>query len=86
MESTWQVGSTSYSRLSLRFSLAGLEEATVRAIVGETAAQVYGLDLGALREVATAIGAPTYEELSDPLDEPPAGASPFAFRTVGPWA
>ena len=86
MESTWQVGKTSYSRLSLRFSLAGLEEPTVRAIVGETAAEVYGLDLDGLRNVASAIGAPTYDELSEPLDEVPAGASPFAFRTVGPWA
>jgi hypothetical protein len=86
MESTWQVGSTSYSRLSLRFSLAGLEEPTVRAIVGETAAQVYGLDLDALGKVATTIGAPTYDELSELLDDVPAGASPFAFRTVGPWA
>jgi predicted TIM-barrel fold metal-dependent hydrolase len=86
MESTWQVGSTSYSRLSLRFSLAGLEEPTVRAIVGETAAKVYGLDLAALRKVAAAIGAPTYNELSEPLEKVPAGASPFAFRTVGPWA
>jgi predicted TIM-barrel fold metal-dependent hydrolase len=86
MESTWQVGNTSYSRLSLRFSLAGLAEPTVRAIVGETAAAVYGLDLKALREVATAIGAPTYDELSERLEDVPAGASPFAFRTVGPWA
>jgi predicted TIM-barrel fold metal-dependent hydrolase len=86
MESTWQVGGTSYSRLSLRFSLAGLEEPTVRAIVGGTAAQVYGLDYEALQKVATTIGAPTYEELSEPLEEAPAGASPFAFRTVGPWA
>jgi predicted TIM-barrel fold metal-dependent hydrolase len=86
MESTWQVGSTSYSRLSLRFSLAGLAEPTVRAIVGETAAEVYGLDLAALQEVARAIGAPTYAELNEPLETVPAGASPFAFRTVGPWA
>ena len=49
MESTWQVGGTPYSRLSLRFALAGLDEATVRAMVGGTAARVYGLDLDALR-------------------------------------
>jgi hypothetical protein len=47
---------------------------------------VYGLDLDALRKVAVSIGAPTYEELSEPLEQVPAGASPFAFRTVGPWA
>ncbi len=86
MESTWQAGATNYSQLSLRFSLAGLDEAAVRAMVGETAAKVYGLDLEALRQVAAAIDAPTYEAISQPLEKVPAGASPFAFRTVGPWA
>ncbi len=86
MESTWQAGETAYSRLSLRFSLSGLGESDVRAIVGETAAKVYGLDLPALREVAAAIEAPTYEAISQPLEAVPAGASPFAFRTAGPWA
>ena len=86
MESTWQVGATPYSQLSLRFSLAGLDEATVRAMVGGTACQVYGLDPSALAPVAERIGAPTYAELTEPLETVPAGASPFAFRTVGPWA
>jgi predicted TIM-barrel fold metal-dependent hydrolase len=86
MESTWQVGPTSYSRLSLRFALAGLDEEVVRAMVGGTAAAVYHLDLPALQGVAERIGAPTFAELSEPLDAVPAGASPFAFRTVGPWA
>jgi predicted TIM-barrel fold metal-dependent hydrolase len=86
MESTWQVGETAYSQLSLRFSLSGLDEPVVRGIVGQTAANVYGLDLPALSEVAARIGAPTYEAISQPLQEAPAGASPFAFRTAGPWA
>ncbi len=86
MESTWQVGATSYSQLSLRFSLSGLDESHVRAMVGETAEKVYGLDLGALRRIAADIGAPTYEAISEPLEQVPAGASPFAFRTAGPWA
>ena len=34
---------------------------------------------------ADRIGAPTYDELTQPLDEVPVGASPFAFRTNGPW-
>jgi predicted TIM-barrel fold metal-dependent hydrolase len=86
MEATWQVGTTPYSKLSLRFSLAGLDEAPVRAMVGATAAEVYGMDLAALGRVAARIGAPTFAEITEPLDEIPAGASPFAFRTVGPWA
>ena len=86
MESTWQVGATSYSQLSLRFSLSGLDESDVRAMVGETAAKVYGLDLAALRRIAADIDAPTYEAISEPLEQVPAGASSFAFRTAGPWA
>jgi hypothetical protein len=27
----------------------------------------------------------THDELTEPLDEVPGGASPFAFRTNGPW-
>jgi predicted TIM-barrel fold metal-dependent hydrolase len=86
MEGTFQVGDTSFGKLSLRFTFAGLDEATTRAILGGTAAEVYGLDLPALERVAADIGAPTFEELSEPVDAVPAGASPFAFRTVGPWA
>ena len=55
-------------------------------MLGGTAAEVYGLDLRALERIATEIGAPTFDELSEPLEAVPAGASPFAFRTVGPWA
>jgi len=93
MEGTFQYpgtdeldGHPSYTRLSLRFALAGLDEPTVRAVVGETAAAVYGLDLDDLARVARSIGAPTFEEISEPLDAVPAGASRFAFRTMGPWA
>jgi predicted TIM-barrel fold metal-dependent hydrolase len=90
MEGTYQYAGAGdpvpYTRLSLRFALAGLEEATVRALVGGTAIEVYGLDGAALAGVAAAIGAPTFAELSEPLDAVPMGASPFAFRTFGPWA
>jgi predicted TIM-barrel fold metal-dependent hydrolase len=86
MEGTFQAGGTSMGKLSLRFTFAGLPEPVVRAVVGETAAEVYGLGLGALAGIAREIGAPTFEELSEPVDVVPAGASPFAFRTVGPWA
>lgn len=93
MEGTFQYpgiedfsGQPSYTRLSLRFALAGMGESDVRAIVGETAANLYGLDLAELRAVAARIGAPTFAELSEPLETVPAGASSFAFRTMGPWA
>jgi predicted TIM-barrel fold metal-dependent hydrolase len=93
MEGTFQypgiedlTGQPSYTRLSLRFALAGTDEATVRAVVGETAASVYGLDLAELSKTAEAIGAPTFAEISEPLDAVPAGASSFAFRQMGPWA
>ncbi len=85
MESTWQLGPTAYSPLSLRFALAGLDEPTARAIVGGTAIDVYGLDADRLAGVAATIGAPTWAELHEPLEAVPAGASPFAFRTRGAW-
>lgn len=88
MEGTWQLGDTSFTRLSLRATFAGLPEGVVRSMLGATAASVYGLDPVALAGIAERIGAPTFAELSEPLapDAVPAGASPFAFRTVGPWA
>ena len=56
MESTFQypgtddfTGATSYGRLALRFTFARLEEGPVRTMLGETAAAVYGLDLGDAR-------------------------------------
>jgi hypothetical protein len=54
-------------------------------MIGGNAVRVYGLDLAALRAVARRIGAPTLQELAQPVVEVPAGASPQAFRTSGPW-
>jgi predicted TIM-barrel fold metal-dependent hydrolase len=93
MESTFQYpgtddfeGQTSYGKLSLRFTFAGLDERVVRAMVGGTACHIYDLDVGALTGVARAIGAPTYDDVNTPLATVPEGASAFAFRTFGPWA
>jgi len=47
--------------------------------------RVYGLDGDKLAGVAEKIGAPTLEELSQPIDEIPIEGSKFAFRTVGAW-
>ena len=67
-------GPTAYSPMSIRFALAGLDEATARAIVGGTAIDVYGLDAdGAGRPPPADIGAPTWSELSEPLER---GAQP----------
>jgi predicted TIM-barrel fold metal-dependent hydrolase len=93
MESTFQysgsddpAGQISYGKLAIRFTFAGLDETHVRGMLGETAATVYELDIAELREIARAIDAPTFEEVSEPLDAVPAGASVLAFRTFGPWA
>ncbi|WTW92519.1 amidohydrolase family protein [Streptomycetaceae bacterium NBC_01309] len=73
-------------KLSIRWTFAGLDRDAVRAMLGGTAAKVYGLDPAALAATARTIGAMTWGEIDAPLEAVPAGASPFAFRTVGPWA
>ena len=89
-EGTWQMpdeGDTrSITKLSMRAAFAGVDEPSVRKMAGENAMRVYGLDPHALAVVASRIGAPTIDELTRPIDAVPAGASPFAFRTFGPWA
>lgn len=76
----------SIGRVALRNTFAGLAPEAVVAMAGLNAARVYGLDTVALAAEARRIGAPTPSELSQPVDQVPAGASPFAFRTFGPWA
>jgi hypothetical protein len=86
MESTFQAGAIPMSHLSMRFTFAGLDERAVRAMLGGTAIDVYGLNRLALQQIADEIGAPSFGDIDVPLDVVPSGASPFAFRTVGPWA
>jgi predicted TIM-barrel fold metal-dependent hydrolase len=86
MEATFQAGDVPISRLSLRNTFAGLDRDAARAMAGGTAIGVYGLDEVALAAIAADIGALTDDELDTPIDAVPAGASPFAFRTMGPWA
>ena len=86
MEATFQAGDVAMSQLSMRYTFEGIDETHVRAMLGGTAAAVYGLDPVALEQVARRIDAPTYEQIAEPLAEIPVGASMFAFRTFGPWA
>jgi hypothetical protein len=75
----------SIGRLAMRFTFAGLGEEPITAMVGGNAVRVYGLDADKLAAVAARIGAPTVDELSQPIDAVPAAGSKFAFRTVGAW-
>jgi predicted TIM-barrel fold metal-dependent hydrolase len=78
-------GEEPHTPQSLRFTFAGLPLEHVAAMVGGNAVRCYGLDGGALAAVARRIGAPSLTDLVQPIDAPPRGASPFAFRTSGPW-
>jgi predicted TIM-barrel fold metal-dependent hydrolase len=82
-------GMPSVTRLALRNTFCGLDEGSIRAMVGANACDFFGLDPAALQRVATAIDAPTIEELRTPIDLAvvPAGASPHAFRSgQGGWS
>lgn len=72
---------------SLRATFAGLPAEPRRAMLGERAVQVLGLDADRLRAVADRIG-PTRAELDEPLAEVPAGADhvSMAFRRLGYWS
>lgn len=78
-------GSHPYSREALRASFAGVDPSEVQEMVGSNAAALYGLDLGRLNEVASAVG-PTHEEIAVPLgaDEVPSDADRCpAFSGLG---
>jgi predicted TIM-barrel fold metal-dependent hydrolase len=80
----WQ--DESMTRLALRFTFAGVPHNQVRAMAGENAARVYGLDLDKLRKTAARIGAPTFAELDRPVETIPEHAGILAFREIGPWS
>jgi|SRR5271169_29969 len=76
-ESTWR-----YTTLSLNKSFEGMPETTIRKMVGENAAKVYGFDLAALAPIVDSVG-PTLTDLSKPFDPkliPPESETGFAFR------
>ncbi len=71
-------GTYPYSKESLRLAFAERDEATLRAVLGENAARVYGFDLPTLDVLAASCG-PTPEEVCAPLDSVPKGATSPAF-------
>jgi predicted TIM-barrel fold metal-dependent hydrolase len=70
---------------SLRATFAGIEESDVRALIGQTAAHVYGFDMTKLHDLAQRIG-PSVEQVAQPLEEVPDTFVGFAFRTKGKFS
>jgi len=77
-------GTYPHTRESLAHTFAGIDPGEVAAMVGGTAAHVYGFDLEALRPVADRIG-PDVAAVRAGLDRVPTDTTSFAFgpRTVG---
>lgn len=74
-----QEGTTPFSIEALRLNFSSVPEADTRAMLGENAADVYDLDLGALQGLADQIG-PSPEEVRRPLT--PAELPAFPDQTV----
>jgi hypothetical protein len=69
-----------HTREALRRSFAGTAPAELRRVLADNAAAVYGFDLAALERLAASVG-PTVEELAEPLEAIPLGAtSPGFYR------
>jgi predicted TIM-barrel fold metal-dependent hydrolase len=89
-EGTWRYSEdeseTPLNHLALRKTFAGAPIDAVRLMAGENAARVYGLDLEKLQEVANNINAPTFREVSVPLDSDPRIWGSCGFREFGGWA
>ena len=75
---------TPMTRIAMRSTYAGLPADATTATLGENAVRVYGLDAGALRTVADRIGAPTLDELAQPVEERPDHWG-MAFRTTATY-
>jgi hypothetical protein len=76
---------TPVTHVAQRFAFWGAPEEPLRAMLGETAAAVDGLDLAALRDVARRINAATVEELRETVHSAPAGVNSLTFRRYGWW-
>ena len=77
-------GTYPHTHESLAHTFAGIDPTEVAAMLGGTAAQVYGLDPAVLRPVADRIG-PSVDAVFAGLDRIPTDTTSFAFgpRTVG---
>lgn len=64
-------GEPSMAKMVMRDAFARIPTDQTAQMLGENAAQVYGLDLEKLRGVAEQIGAPTFQELATPLESEP---------------
>ncbi len=75
-------GTAPYSREGLRLAYAGLPREEVAAMVGGNAARVYGFDPALLDPIA-AVHGPAVEEIAEPLEKVPEGATSPAFAPGG---
>jgi predicted TIM-barrel fold metal-dependent hydrolase len=76
-------GTAPFSHEAIRLTFGGVPEDEVRAMLGTTAAEVYGFDVAFLAPLAERFG-PTVAEVMGGLDEIPAGAESMAFRNHAP--
>jgi hypothetical protein len=76
---------TNMNRLAMRYCFSGLPSEYVPMMVGENGIRAYGLYAAKLQAVANRIGAPTLDDLAQPIDAIPERGGMYAFRTVGPW-
>lgn len=76
-------GTYPFSKEAIARTFAGVPRPEVQAMLGETAAAVYGFDLEVLAPLAAAVG-PTVTEVEAGLDRVPAGATSLAFRDRAP--
>lgn len=72
-------GTYPFSIEAMRMTFAGLPPAEVQALLGGTAAKVYGFDLGALAPLGQRWG-PGVAEVAAGLDKVPEGATSLAFH------
>lgn len=76
-------GTYPFSKEAICLTYAGVPPAEVQAMLGGTAAGLYGFDLEALRPLADRVG-PTVSEVSAGLDAVPDGATSLAFSLRPP--
>jgi predicted TIM-barrel fold metal-dependent hydrolase len=79
-------GTYPYTTEALRNTFAGIDTDEVAAMIGLTAADVYGFDLDSLAPVAARVG-PAADAVAVPLDHVPADSRSIAFagEAVKPW-